>query len=119
MNEYTSPYIVPSTAINSMQGSNIVASGTMIAKEFKIAKDPNMFYEYEMRVLDLCPKDALTDDRCLAVYYGTVELPGSVRDLKEVLTLKHMKELSEIVTDTPLHLLTIDVKIVYQAQIKD
>lgn len=119
MKEHYFNHLGTSTAINAKQESTIVASGTMVAKDFKIAKDPNMFYEYEMRVLDLCPKDVLTDDRCLAVFHGSVELPGSVKDLKEVLTLKHMKELSKIDTDTPLHLLTIDVKILYQAQIKD
>lgn len=127
-NEYYSPDTFPnSTVINPLgsfgiqvpPSSTVNVDGTMIAKEFKIAKEPTMFYQYEMRVFDLRPKETLTDDRCLTVIQDSVELPKSVNGLKEVLIMKHMKGLSEITTDTPLHLLTIDVKIVYQAQIKD
>jgi len=90
-----------------VDSASITASGTMIAKDFKIAKDPNKFYEYNLRVLNLKELKEPAHDRLMLDVKGTVELAPKII-LRDYVLLKHGAEIAAIGS---LDELTIEVTI--------
>jgi len=117
MSFFTSPGITTDNTITtSATTTNLnVQNGSVIAKEFKIHKDPNKFYEYTLRVLNLKERALPVHNRLLLKVEGTVEL-GPKASLRDYVMLKHGAEISAL--DASFEDLTIEINATRSSEIQ-
>lgn len=94
-----------SYSLGTAKPAGLTCDGTITAKEFKVMKDPNLFYQYRLQVLALKELPKPDHNRLLLKVEATAEL-GPKANLRDYILLKHGAEIAALGS---LEELTLDI----------